>query len=130
MATGCINGEITIYDFELSKIEGMLIGHTGDITAIKFLSPYPMLVSASMDSTVMIWCVRPCITKYLNVCVRIFENISWFSDRDAKSTVQCLEVWTEKMKGIKQYRRTHTKEVKNPLSAEAYRNFEQNFVFS
>ena len=24
VATGCINGEITLYDFELSKIEGIL----------------------------------------------------------------------------------------------------------
>jgi WD40 repeat protein len=34
VATGCINGEIAIYDFEMSKIEGLLIGHTGDITAL------------------------------------------------------------------------------------------------
>jgi WD40 repeat protein len=90
VATGCINGEITLYDFELSKVVGMLLGHTGDITALKFLSPYPMLVSASMDSSVCIWCVRGCPNKYLNVCVRRFENYSWKFDKDEKCTVTCI----------------------------------------
>jgi len=79
VATGCINGEITIYDFEMSKIEGILMGHTGDITAIKFMSPHPVLISTSMDCTICIWAIRPCPTKLQNVCVRRFENISyWF----------------------------------------------------
>ena len=58
VATGCINGEITIYDFELSKIEGVLQAHTGDITGLQFLFPRPILISASMDKTLCIWGVR------------------------------------------------------------------------
>jgi WD40 repeat protein len=60
IATGCINGEITLYDFELSKVEGVLKGHTGDITVLKFLSPNPLLISTSMDKSMCIWAVRPC----------------------------------------------------------------------
>jgi len=63
VATGCINGEVALYDFEMSKIEGLLHGHTGDITAIEFLSPYPLMITASMDTTICIWGVRPCPTK-------------------------------------------------------------------
>lgn len=63
VATGCINGEIAIYDFEMSKCEALLHGHTGDITALEFMAPYPLLMSASMDATVCIWGVRPCPTK-------------------------------------------------------------------
>jgi WD40 repeat protein len=59
VATGCINGEIAIYDFEMSKVEGLLLAHTGDITALEFLWPYPLLISASMDCHVCIWGVRP-----------------------------------------------------------------------
>ena len=59
VATGCVNGEIAIFDFEMSKLEGLLIGHTNDITAIEFVSPFPILISASMDSTICIWGVRP-----------------------------------------------------------------------
>ena len=61
IATGCVNGEIALYDFEMSRLDGLLKGHTGDITALEFLSPYPLLFSASMDSTVCIWGVRPII---------------------------------------------------------------------
>lgn len=60
VATGCINGEIAVYDFETSKVEGILEGHSGDITAIEFMSPYPALISASMDYTIAIWGVKPC----------------------------------------------------------------------
>ena len=49
VATGCINGEVCLYDFEMSKVEGFLLGHTGDITVIEFLSPYPLVATASMD---------------------------------------------------------------------------------
>lgn len=59
VATGCINGEIALYDLELTKIEGILIGHKGDITGLEFLSPNPMLISTSMDKTMCIWAVRP-----------------------------------------------------------------------
>jgi WD40 repeat protein len=64
VATGCINGEIALYDFEMSKIEGLLYGHTGDITAIQFVEPYPIMLSASMDFTICIWGVRPILAKY------------------------------------------------------------------
>jgi WD40 repeat protein len=63
MATGCINGEIAVYDFEMSKIEGILHGHDGDITALEFMSPYPILISASMDCTVCIWGIKGCPSK-------------------------------------------------------------------
>lgn len=72
VATGCINGEITLYDFELSRVEGILHGHQGDITSLNFLSPYPILISSSMDCTVCVWGVRPCPEKLINVCIKRF----------------------------------------------------------
>lgn len=106
VATGCINGEIALYDFETSKIEGLLIGHTGDITALEFLSPYPLLISASMDYTVAIWGVRPCPVKLQNVCLRRILNVSWRSDTDVKCVVSRLLVWKgDKMKACTKHRR-------------------------
>ena len=126
VATGCINGEVALYDFEMSKIEGLLVGHTGDITAMEFLSPYPLLATASMDCTVCIWGVRPADTPYLNVCIKRFENLSWYYEKDLPCVVSRILVWTEKeMQGIKKYRRQKA----NQLPATAYRNFEHNFVF-
>ena len=126
VATGCINGEIALYDFEMSKIEGLLVGHGGDITAMEFLSPYPMLITASMDFTVCIWGVRPCPTKYLNICIKRFLNTSWNHEKDAPCVVSRILLWKqEKAKGIKKYRR----QKRNCLPATAYRKFEHNFVF-
>lgn len=93
IATGCVNGEIALFDFEMSRLEGILIGHTGDITAIEFIKPYPLMISASMDNTVCIWGVRPIATKLQNICLKRFENVSW----DFKSMIPCpvsrMQVW-------------------------------------
>jgi len=77
IATGCINGEIALYDFELSKVEGLLIAHTADITGLEFMSPYPLLLSSSSDCTVCIWGVRPITEKLQNICLKRFINLSW-----------------------------------------------------
>lgn len=126
VATGCINGEITLYDFEMSKIEGILLGHTGDITALGFMEPYPALVSASMDATVCIWGVRPCPYALQNVCLKRMINMSWNFDKDAPCVVSRFLIWHDRMKGIKKYRRLQKKQI----PAQNFRNFEQNFVFS
>jgi WD40 repeat protein len=77
IATGCTNGEIALYDFELSKVEGLLIAHTADITGLEFMSPYPILLSSSIDCTVCIWGVRPIAEKLQNICLKRFINLSW-----------------------------------------------------
>lgn len=93
VATGCINGEIALHDFETSKVEGLLLGHTGDITAMEFMDPYPALISASMDFTVAIWGVRPCPAKLQNVCLKRLTNLSWRNDTDVKCAVSRLLLW-------------------------------------
>lgn len=106
VATGCINGEIAIYDFEMSKIEGLLRGHQGDITVLQFLSPYPLLLSASADHTVCIWGLRPCPSKFQNVCLKRYINMSWEFESDVRSVVSRIYVWKEpNSKGIKKFRR-------------------------
>lgn len=126
VATGCIDGEITVYDFELSRVEGLLIGHTGDITALTFLAPLPILVSASMDNTVCLWGVRGAPSKLMNICFRRFENISWKEDKEQPAVVTRLEVWRDRMKGI----RMHRKLTDRTLPSDAYRKFDHNFVFA
>lgn len=125
VATGCINGEITLYDFEHSKVEGVLRGHTGDITGLEFLSPYPILISSSMDCTVCLWSIRPVPTKMLNVCFKRLINSSWVFDEDKNVPITKIKVWKDTMTGIKQYRKQRERQ----LRASAFRNFEHNFCF-
>ena len=120
IATGCINGEIALYDFEMSRLEGLLIGHTGDITALEFLEGYPLIISASMDNSVCIWGIRGAPKKYHNICIKRFQNISWNVQSDVPATVTRMLVWNEKMTGIKKFRR-HKEKL---LSAPTWRSFE------
>ena len=64
------------------------------------------MISASMDFTICIWGVRPNPTKYLNVCLKRYKNMSWKFDQDIPSVVTRLMVWEAKeTTGIKKYRR-------------------------
>ena len=46
-----VSGEIAIFDFELSKVEGYCVGgHAeGEISGIEFIVPYPIMVTSGMD---------------------------------------------------------------------------------
>ena len=59
IATGSSSGEVAILDYETSSILGYLLAHDDLITSLEFLSPHPLLVSASIDCKVCIWTVRP-----------------------------------------------------------------------
>jgi WD40 repeat protein len=87
IATGSIDGEVAVWDFETSKPEGLCIAHTGDITGIEFLTPYPAMITSSMDSSVCIWGVRPCLITYKHVCIHKFINISLNFNKDAMTPV-------------------------------------------
>lgn len=50
---------IAIYDFESGKLESLCLAHTSDITQLKFAEYFPILISASSDSTMCVWPVRP-----------------------------------------------------------------------
>lgn len=60
IALGSLDGEITVWDFEMSRLESYCFGHHAEVTGIEFLDPNPLMVTSSMDSTICIWGVRPC----------------------------------------------------------------------
>lgn len=92
VATGSIDGEIVIWDFELSKIEAMLHGHTSDITGIEFVVPYPMMITCSMDCTLCIWGVRPAPLALRYICLNRFINVSWSFKSDIEAPISQIVV--------------------------------------
>ena len=47
VASGSSNGLIAVWDFELAKLEAALFGHNKEISSLKFVEPYPILISSS-----------------------------------------------------------------------------------
>ena len=92
LAAGSIEGEVAVYDFEMSKLKGICHGHTADITGIEFLAPYPLMVTSSMDSTVCIWAVRPAPLNHRYTCLYRFINNSWSFNKDTKTPVSKIAI--------------------------------------
>ena len=120
IATGCVNGEIIIYDFEMSKILGIMQGDKGNISCLHFMSPFPLLLSASTESIISIWGVRPIQQKYLNVCIKRYKHVSWDFQNDIPCYVSRILVWHhENTVPIQRYRRVK----ENLHFAHEYREF-------
>jgi WD40 repeat protein len=98
IATGSLDGEIVIWDFELSMVEAVLAGHKSDITALEFVEPYPLLVSASMDCTLCLWAVRPAPLATRYFCLTSYINISWRYTKDQETPITKVSIGT--IKGI------------------------------
>ncbi|CDW71705.1 UNKNOWN [Stylonychia lemnae] len=125
LASGSIDGEIAVWDFEMSKLLGMCIGHTGDITGIEFVTPYPIMVTSSLDCTVCIWGVRPCNIAYRYISLYRFENISFNYNKDSKIAVSKILIIKDKMKGIQRHKRLND----GYLVASKYGSFNVNVLF-
>jgi hypothetical protein len=102
IATGSIDGEVCIWDFELSKLEALLSQvHTSDITGIEFVAPFPLMITASMDCTVALWAVRPAPLALRYVCLSRLANNSWNFDHDTVCPISKILLVHRTMPGIK-----------------------------
>ena len=126
LASGSLDGEIALWDFEMSKVLGMCIGHTGDITGIEFASPYPLMITASMDCTVLIWGVRPCPIAYKHVVMYKFTNLSWNFSSDSEIGISKIILSKQEMVGIQRHKRIK----EGFFSASKYGSFNLNVLFS
>jgi WD40 repeat protein len=76
IATGSMDGQITVWDYEMSRIEGICLKHAREILTLSFLDSYPLLLSSSMDGIMCLWRVRDlhyvCLASLLNVHIEYF----------------------------------------------------------
>ena len=53
MASGSVNGIITVWDFELGKLDAALIAHHDrEICDLAFVDKYPLLISTAQDHVI------------------------------------------------------------------------------
>ena len=59
IASGESQGKIKIWDLEFCAMEGLCLGHSTEVTALLFLDPKPLLVSADADGNMCLWTLFP-----------------------------------------------------------------------
>ena len=109
ICTGTSSGELAVWDYEFSRLLDFLIGHTGEITSIQFLWPYPLMLTTSLDSTVCVWKVRNVgeNNSYLRMrCLYRFSNYSYDPQRKEvlPTPIYCGQIKMGVMRGIERER--------------------------
>lgn len=59
IATGSRDYTVRVWDYEKVKLEDELIGHTSDVVILKFLNPFPILLSADNSGQLYLWLTKP-----------------------------------------------------------------------
>lgn len=76
IATGSVFGKIVTWDYELFKVESVLLGNTTAIVAMHFIEKFPLLVAASQGGVVSIYTVRGGPSKLKQCCLGRFLNVN------------------------------------------------------
>ena len=50
---------VRLWDFQFAKLEHVCVGHKEEVTALAFVDPYPVLLSADCGGNIFFWAVRP-----------------------------------------------------------------------
>eukprot|EP01029_Cantina_marsupialis_P010351 TRINITY_DN2354_c0_g1_i1.p1 TRINITY_DN2354_c0_g1~~TRINITY_DN2354_c0_g1_i1.p1 ORF type:complete len:1690 (+),score=531.32 TRINITY_DN2354_c0_g1_i1:171-5240(+) len=64
LASGAANGNIRVWDYQMCTLDGECCGHQMEITALEFLSPFPVLVAADASGWMSAFAVRPWFPRY------------------------------------------------------------------
>jgi WD40 repeat protein len=89
IASGSDSGRVAVWDYEIGRLLAFCTGHNeqSEITAIEFLSPYPIMVTCATDGKLLLWTVRPVPFVNSYICVAAFNNMSFNSQIEEASPV-------------------------------------------
>ena len=59
IATGSRNHKVRIWEYEKVKFEDELKGHTNEITIVRFINPFPLLITTDNTGELMLWLTIP-----------------------------------------------------------------------
>ena len=59
IATGSRDNSIRVWDYEKIKLEAELLGHTSEVVILKFLNPFPLLLTADNSGQLYVWLTKP-----------------------------------------------------------------------
>lgn len=91
IATGSTDCVIAVREYLKLRILSCLLGHKTDVTALAFVEPYPLLVSADFGGNVAVWAV-PTLTgkdhRHVNKVLTRFINMQ---SLESSASVNCLD---------------------------------------
>lgn len=59
IATGSRDNSVRVWDYEKIKLEAELNGHTSEVVIVKFLKPFPLLLSTDSAGQLYLWLTKP-----------------------------------------------------------------------
>lgn len=57
IATGSRDNNVRIWEYEKMKMEDEIQAHKDEVTTVKFLKPFPLLVTADSKGVMYIWLI-------------------------------------------------------------------------
>ena len=86
IVTGSMLGKIVIWDLELLRCEGVMIGGKSAIVGLQFVDKFPLLVSVGSCGTISVFAVRGCPGRLRQYCLGRFLNVSPDNDQKMVNT--------------------------------------------
>lgn len=59
MATGSRDHSVRLWDYERVKFEDELLSHTSEVVVVKFIKPFPLLLTADNSGQLYVWLTKP-----------------------------------------------------------------------
>lgn len=59
IATGSRDYKVRIWDYERVKFEEEISAHTSEIVIVKFLKPFPLLLTSDNTGQLLVWITKP-----------------------------------------------------------------------
>lgn len=69
IATGSRDHDVRIWEYEKMKMEDEIQAHNDEVTTVKFLRPFPLLMTADSKGVMYIWLIRQprkCLVRWVN----------------------------------------------------------------
>lgn len=79
---------ICLWDFELFRLVGVLLGSRGGVSCLEFAGRYPLLISCSQFGVVSVFTIRGSPHELKNTCIGRFINLN--SDYDGFYKNTCI----------------------------------------
>lgn len=59
IATGSRDAKVRLWEYERVKFEDEIVAHSNEIVIVKFIPPFPLLVTADNTGVLMLWVTKP-----------------------------------------------------------------------